>query len=161
MRSLDDMRTMIVFLRWPLSVLLLVLACWASAQSQPSLPPATFENPAEERRYQALLAELRCVMCQNQSLADSDAQIARDLRREVLSMMREGRSDAEIRDFLVARYGEFVLYRPPMSAATWLLWFGPLVFVLAGGFVALRLVRRGARAGRDTPSVPADDSQEW
>jgi cytochrome c-type biogenesis protein CcmH len=161
MRSLDDPRMMIAFLRWPLLALLLALGCWASAQSQPALAPATFENPTDERRYHALLAELRCVMCQNQSLADSDAQIARDLRREVLSMMREGRSDAEIRDFLVERYGEFVLYRPSMSAATWLLWFGPLIFVLAGGFVALRLMRRGARSGRDAPSVPADDSQEW
>ena len=152
---------MIVFLRHLLSVLLLVFACAAQAQSEQVHLPPTFQNAGEEQRFHAVLAELRCVMCQNQSLADSDAQIAKDLRREVLNLIREGRNDDEIRDFLVARYGEFVLYRPRLSASTWLLWFGPLALVLGGTIVAFRLSRRGARSGRGGAAVPEDESQEW
>ena len=97
-------------------------------------------------------------MCQNQSLADSDALIAHELRAEVLALMRQGRDDAAIKAHLVARYGEFVLYRPRVGPSTWLLWFGPGVVVLLGGFAVYRLVRkpRGARA-----DVPEDREQEW
>ena len=139
-------------------LLALVLApapALAQAGSDPA--PLVFRDRAEEQRFHALVAELRCVMCQNQSLADSDAQIAHDLRREVLGLMREGRSDAEIEQFLVARYGEFVLYRPRVESRTWLLWFGPLLLVLTGGFVVWRVVRR--HAARDP--LPDDDGQEW
>lgn len=135
------------------------------AQAEGDRRPPTFRNAAEERRFHDLLVELRCVMCQNQSLADSDAQIARDLRREVLDLMREGRSDAEIRDFLVQRYGEFVLYRPRVSSTTWLLWFGPALVVLGGAVVAFRLSRRdGAGKTGEAAAAPAssdDDPQEW
>ena len=106
----------------------------------------------------AAIAELRCVMCQNQSLADSNAQIAHDLRREVLDLMNQGKSDAEIKRFLVDRYGEFVLYKPEVSGSTWLLWFGPLILLLAGAAVVFRLVRK--RSGVAT-EVAADDGQEW
>ena len=116
------------------------------AQVGTDVAPLQFRDPAEEARFHALVAELRCVMCQNQSLADSNAQIAFDLRREVLTLMREGRSDAEIKDFLVARYGTFVLMNPPVSAETYFLWFGPLVLVLLGagviGVTVLRARRR-------------------
>lgn len=119
--------------------------------------PLQFQDAVEEKRFRALTGELRCVMCQNQSLADSDAQIAVDLRREILQLIREGRSDAEIRDFLVARYGEFVLYRPGVSAATLLLWLGPLLVLGAGGWMAWRVIRgRGA-----TPPGQADEPGEW
>ncbi|MBP6750163.1 MAG: cytochrome c-type biogenesis protein CcmH [Xanthomonadaceae bacterium] len=131
------------------------------AQAEGDRRPPTFRNAAEERRFHDLLVELRCVMCQNQSLADSDAQIARDLRREVLDLMREGRSDAEIRDFLVERYGEFVLYRPRVSSTTWLLWFGPALVVLGGAVVAFRLSRRGARSAASSPAPSDDEAQEW
>ena len=127
------------------------------AQVGSDVAPLQFHDAAEEKRFHALVAELRCVMCQNQSLADSNAQIAFDLRKEVLDLMREGRSDAEIKDFLVARYGEFVLYRPRMEATTWLLWLGPALLLLAGGFVVARIVRK--RAG--TSPVVDDDTQEW
>ena len=89
------------------------------------------------------------------------AQIAVDLRREVLALMREGRSDQEVRDFLVARYGEFVLYRPMVTAKTWLLWFGPLLFALGGGIVVWRLLRRNRSALPPPAGVDGDDSQEW
>ena len=143
-------------MRWLLALLLVLSTGTVLAQvSDPT--PLQFSDRAEERRFHHLVAELRCVMCQNQSLADSNAQIAHDLRREVLVLMREGRSDAEIEQFLVARYGEFVLYRPRVEAATWLLWFGPALLLLVGGFVVARVVRRNS--GRDP--VPADDGQEW
>ena len=141
-----------------LCALLLALAGGAFAQKKVDATPLQFRDTAEAARFHDLVAELRCVMCQNQSLADSNAQIAVDLRHEVLDLMREGRSDQQIRDFLVARYGEFVLYRPRVSPTTWLLWFGPLLFVLGGGVVIRHLLRRDRAA---TPPVAADDTQEW
>ena len=136
---------------------LLQVSAFAFAQvSDPT--PLQFRDAAEETRFHQLTAELRCVMCQNQSLADSNAQIAHDLRREVLDLMNQGKSDAEIKRFLVDRYGEFVLYKPEVSGSTWLLWFGPLILLLAGAAVVFRLVRK--RSGVAT-EVAADDGQEW
>lgn len=134
----------------------------ALAQAGSSAAPLQFNDPIEERRFHALVSELRCVMCQNQSLADSNAQIAVDLRREVLSLMREGRSDREIKDFLVQRYGEFVLYRPQVESSTWLLWFGPAILLLVGGVVVAGIVRRRS-AGVTAPVADdnASDDQEW
>ena len=140
-----------------LTLLLMLFIAPAFAQKATDPAPLQFRNTAEETRFHALVSELRCVMCQNQSLADSNAQIAVDLRREVLDLMREGRSDPEVREFLVARYGEFVLYRPRVSGTTWLLWFGPLLFALGGGVVVWRLLRRG----RDAPPPGDDETQEW
>lgn len=139
-------------------LLMLGLLLSAPVLAQVSDPsPLQFRDAAEEARFQALTHELRCVMCQNQSLADSNAQVAHDLRREVLVLMQQGRSDAQIKQFLVERYGEFVLYRPQVEPGTWLLWFGPLALLLLGGLVLWRVVRR--RGGREVP--PADPSQEW
>ena len=98
-------------------------------------------------------------MCQNQSLADSDAPIARDLRAQVLEMMREGRSDDEIEAYLVERYSDFVLYRPPMKPSTWLLWFGPALVLVGGAATVVAIVRR--RAAAAPPAPPAEDDQEW
>ena len=119
--------------------------------------PLQFQSPAEEQHFRALVSELRCVMCQNQSLADSNAMVAHDLRREVLELMRQGRTDAQIKDYLVARYGEFVLYKPRIEERTWLLWFGPIALLFAGGLVVAFVVRRH---GGNTPVVE-DDGQEW
>ncbi|MGY0504120.1 cytochrome c-type biogenesis protein [Luteimonas sp. e5] len=129
----------------------------ALAQVQGDLAPPVFRDEFEEVRFRNLTHELRCVMCQNQSLADSNADIARDLRNEVLALMRQGKTDAEIRDFMVARYGEFVLYKPRLQGATLLLWFGPLLLLLAGGFLLWKLLQRHARR---TPATPEPD-QEW
>lgn len=133
----------------------------SSAFAQPAKPeaPLQFTSTAEEKRFHALVSELRCVMCQNQSLADSNAQIARDLRREVLELMRQGKTDAQVRDFLVARYGEFVLYRPQVESKTWLLWFGPALVLLAGGVIVAGIVRRRARS--NAAPTPDDNEQEW
>jgi len=135
-----------------------------AAIAQPAGDPAPlqYRDAAEEARFHALTAELRCVQCQNQSLADSNAQIAHDLRREVLELMHEGRSDAQIKQFLVERYGEFVLYRPQVESRTWLLWFGPLVLLLGGGLVLARIVRqRNAALPPANDGRPAEDRQEW
>lgn len=111
--------------------------------------PLQFRDAAEEQRFHALASELRCVKCQNQSLADSNAMIAHDLRREVLELMHQGRSDAQIKQFLVQRYGEFVLYRPQVESTTWLLWFGPLLLVLVGGSTVANIVRARSRRARE------------
>ncbi len=95
-------------------------------------------DPAMAGRYHALLEELRCLVCQNESLNESDADLAQDLRNEIMNMMEEGATDAEIVDFLVARYGDFILYRPPVKPITWLLWFAPLLLAVAA-LVALFL----------------------
>lgn len=124
--------------------------------------PIEFRSEAEEERYRGLLHQLRCVMCQNQSLADSPADIAGDLRMQALELVREGRSDAEIRAFLVERYGEFILYQPPVSRATWLLWFGPGLVLLAGALMVVMTIRRKSAGAARKPVPPAtDDKQEW
>ena len=141
------------------AALLLPLLLFAgNVFAQPATPdaPLQFRDAAEEARFHALASELRCVMCQNQSLADSNAQIARDLRDEILQLMRRGQSDAQIEQFLVARYGEFVLYKPRVEASTWLLWFGPALVLLAGAVVVVAIVRRRSRA-----TVANDETQEW
>ena len=137
--------------------LLLALAPGAArSQAVRDATPLEFRDADEARRFHALVAELRCVMCQNQSLADSNAQIAHDLRREVFDLMRSGRSDEEIRVFLVERYGEFVQYRPRFAGHTALLWLAPGVLLLAGAVVVVRIVRaRGSRP------LPAEEEQEW
>ena len=138
---------------------LLLFVSLASAQPAESEAPPEFTSNAEEKRFHALVSELRCVMCQNQSLADSNAQIARDLRHEVLELMRQGKSDPQIKEFLVARYGEFVLYRPQVESKTWLLWFGPALVLLAGGVLVAGIVRR--RTGSSATAAADDDEQEW
>ncbi|MGF1644141.1 MAG: cytochrome c-type biogenesis protein [Thiotrichales bacterium] len=101
-----------------------------------------FSSVAEEARFKELIAELRCLVCQNQNLADSDAELARDLREEVHRMLREGKSDREVLDFMVTRYGDFVLYRPPVQSNTVLLWVGPFVILAIGILTAIVFVRR-------------------
>jgi len=97
------------------------------------------EDPAIEHRMMALADELRCLVCQNQTLADSQADLAADLRQEIRELIKKGQSDEQIKSYLAARYGDFVFYRPPLKSATWLLWFGPGV-LLVGGLAALYLV---------------------
>lgn len=131
----------------------------APSPNAPSARPAAplaFADAAEEKRFRELVVQLRCVMCQNQSLADSDAMIARDLRAQVLELMRKGRSDEEIKAYLVERYTDFVLYRPQVRPMTWLLWFGPALLLIGGAWWVAGIVRRQA-----PPSAPPPDDQEW
>lgn len=104
-------------------------------------------SAAVQARWDHLAAELRCLVCQNESLASSHAELALDLRRELRGLIEQGQSDAEIRSFLVSRYGDFVLYKPEVKPVTWLLWFGPFALLLGALAMALRLMRR-------TPAAP-------
>jgi cytochrome c-type biogenesis protein CcmH len=113
-----------------------------------------FEDPELQARYEKLIEEVRCLKCQNQTIKDSNAFLAGDLRREIRRLLSEGKTDDEIFDFLVARYGEFALYRPRMSGVTLLLWIAPAVFLLAGGFIVFRVIRKRM----DMPIDVDDDS---
>ena len=104
--------------------------------------PVVFENKNLEQRYYLLIEEIRCLVCQNQSLADSNAPLAQDLRNEVFKMIQTNKNNNEIMEFLVERYGDFVLYRPPLKKNTWLLWFGPFLFLVIGFFVAVFVIKK-------------------
>jgi cytochrome c-type biogenesis protein CcmH len=116
-----------------------------------------FSGNVEEQRYKDLLAELRCLVCQNQSLIDSDAELAHDLRLEVYELMEQGRDDTEIRDFLVARYGDFVLYEPPIKPSTYLLWAGPFVLLALGIMMLIRTIRQ--RRQLQEPQFSAEEQE--
>lgn len=126
-------------------VLLLSGSAWAG-EARPLA-----DDPAAEARLKHLAVELRCLVCQNQTLADSNAPLAEDLRREVREMIAKDMSDKEIIDFLVARYGDFVLYRPPLKATTTLLWVGPFVLLTVGAVVLFITLRRRAHKVIDVP----------
>ena len=114
-----------------------------------------FDDPELQARYEEIISEVRCLQCQNESLKDSNAFLATDLRREIRRLLGEGKSNAEIYDFLVQRYGEFALYRPRLSGKTLLLWFAPLLLLGAGAVVAVRVVR-----GRMAMPLDADAEDE-
>jgi cytochrome c-type biogenesis protein CcmH len=106
------------------------------------IAPALAQDPVLEKRVAALADELRCLVCQNQTLADSNAPLAIDLRNQIREQLTKGASEHEVREFMVARYGDFVLYRPPLKASTLALWFGPFILLAAGGFLLYRLITR-------------------
>jgi len=117
--------------------------------------PMVFENQQQQDRFNRLTEELRCLVCQNQNLADSDAPLAHDLRREVHEMLISGKSNEQIKQFLVERYGDFVLYRPPVQKNTYLLWLGPLLLFLGGGLVLRSSVKkRSALFNADNTEKP-------
>ena len=119
------------------------LALGLLASAQAAIDTFEFANDAERQRYRSLIEELRCPKCQNQNIADSDAPIATDLRNEIFRMLEEGKSNDEIIDFLVSRYGDFVLYKPPLTSRTLLLWYGPAGMLVIGfGVLGVILIRR-------------------
>lgn len=134
-----------------LAALLLALSACLS-QAREAVPMA--DDPVVEQRLIGIAAEVRCLVCQNESLAASRAELAQDLRREIRNLIQAGRTDAEILDFLVTRYGDFVRYRPPLKPSTWLLWAGPFVF-LGLGLTALGWQLRRRR--RDVLPLSADE----
>ena len=113
-------------------------------------------DEALDTRLKALENELRCLVCQNQTLADSNAPLAEDLRREVRELATGGKSDDEIRAYLVARYGDFVLYKPPVKSTTYVLWFAPFLLLVSGAAAWWVLVRRRARVRANAESPPSD-----
>jgi cytochrome c-type biogenesis protein CcmH len=139
-----------------LIVLILLVSMLAHA-----VDPLPFKDRAEELRFQALTKQLRCLVCQNESLADSNAPLAADLRRDVFEQMEAGKSDEEIKAWLTARYSDFVLYDPPLHAATLLLWFGPVLVLLAGGAAIVMIVRRRATLASAPARSAVDAEDDW
>jgi cytochrome c-type biogenesis protein CcmH len=122
------------------------------APAQAAVEAYQFESPQMEADYNQLINELRCLVCQNQNLAGSDADLARDLRRETYEMLREGKSSDQVVEFMVARYGDFVLYRPQFQSNTYLLWLGPFLLMLG----VLYLLQRRLRKPQSSVEVDAD-----
>lgn len=125
----------------------LFIACTALAREAAPLA----DDPKVEARLTAIAEELRCLVCQNESLAGSQADLAKDLRREVRNLIKEGKTDQEVRDFLVSRYGDFVLYRPQVKPTTYALWVGPFVLLVAGLAVLINYLRRRSKQVVETP----------
>ncbi len=114
------------------------------------------QDPVVEQRLIAISGEMRCLVCQNESLAGSHADLAQDLRRELRVMIKDGKTDAEIKAFMVSRYGDFVLYRPPFKPLTWMLWLGPFLLMIFGVAALLRHLRRRSRS---VDMVPLTDEE--
>lgn len=134
--------------------LAVILALHCTAATYASEATLLAEDPVVEQRLITIAEELRCLVCQNESLAGSRADLAMDLRREVRSLIKAGKTDAEIKQFLVSRYGDFVLYRPPVKPTTWLLWFGPLLLLLGALWVLIGTIRRSQQQ-KDPPLLNA------
>ncbi|PKO83391.1 MAG: cytochrome C biogenesis protein CcmH [Betaproteobacteria bacterium HGW-Betaproteobacteria-11] len=141
---------------WRFLLVLLAVGFSGLAPAKEAVPLAADE--AVEKRLLAISEELRCLVCQNETLAASRADLAQDLRREIRQMIHEGKNDKEIIDFMVARYGDFVLYRPPLKPATWLLWGGPFV-LLGGGLWALIAFLRRQKLQAAPPLSAADHAR--
>ena len=141
------------------AAILFVLIAFVSSAAAQAIDPLPFRDHAEELRFQHLTGELRCLVCQDENLADSNADFARDLRHKVFELMQQGKSDADIKQYLVDRYSDFVLYDPPVNHRTWLLWFGPLLILIAGGGVVVNTIRKRSQAC--APSAPTENGDDW
>lgn len=142
----------------PLRICMFILTLTAGALAHAGLEEFQFGDGVSEDRFKALIAEIRCLVCQNQSLADSDAELAQDLREQVYELMAEGQSDTEIQNFLVNRYGDFVLYKPPIKPSTYLLWAGPFVLLALGLALMVRTLRQRRALESEQQSL-SDDEQ--
>jgi cytochrome c-type biogenesis protein CcmH len=131
----------------------LLIACVLQFAHAFDTAPA-FDDPQMQRRYDHLIRELRCLQCRNYSIADSDVSLAADMRRQVRELMAEGKSDQEIKQYMAERFGDYVLYNPPLAPRTWLLWSAPVLFVLIGGAAAIAVIRRKARLPHDDAVDP-------
>jgi cytochrome c-type biogenesis protein CcmH len=140
-------------------VLIVVLVAFALALSATAfaIDPLPFKDNAQRDRFQHLTRELRCMVCQDESLLASNADFAKQLRRQIFDMMQQGKSDKEIKDWLVARYSTFILYDPPLAPSTIALWFGTPAILLAGGIVVVVLLRRRTRPAGAITEDPGDD----
>ena len=139
----------------------LLLATWTLAAAWAVEPGERLDDPALEARARAISAELRCLVCQNQSLDDSSAELAHDLRVLIRERLKAGDSDEQVRAYLVRRYGEFILLKPPLQRDTYVLWYGPFVVLLLGAAAAMLFLRRRGRAAAaaPTPLTPEERRQ--
>lgn len=145
----------------PLSAIIAgFILCLVTAVSSAAIDTYEFADETTRDRFYVLTAELRCPKCQNQNLADSNAPIAQDLRAEVYRLLIEGKSDREIKDYLVDRYGEYVLYKPEFSQQTWLLWGAPVILLLLALIVVVSIARRRMRGASQTASDQLDDQEQ-
>ena len=127
-----------------------------------AIDPLPFKDNAQRDRFQHLTRELRCMVCQDESLLASNADFAKQLRRQIFDMMQEGKSDQQIKDWLVARYSNFILYDPPLAPSTIALWFGTPAILLVGGIVVVVLLRRRTRpAGSITENIADEPGDDW
>jgi len=126
------------------AIVLITVLALAPSRLAWAVDPATMSDPLLQARYQVLIHELRCVQCENNSLADSDASIAADLRHQIRDMLAAGKSDQEIKDYLVSRYSEFILFRPAYTWRNAWLWGLPLILLLLGSVIAVRVIRQRA-----------------
>ncbi|MFT5141193.1 MAG: cytochrome c-type biogenesis protein CcmH [Rhodothermales bacterium] len=143
-------------MKYAIFCLLIMSAVNSLAQIAVDQEPLVFENAQQQQRFDDLTAELRCLVCQNQNLADSDAPLAHDLRDEIFKMMQSGNSNEQIKLFLTERYGDFVLYKPPLQGNTLFLWLAPLVLLLAGGAVVIYNIRKRTGLLSDGTEARAD-----
>jgi len=125
---------------------ILILLLILSSVAAHAIDSRQFDNPEQQEAYETLISELRCLVCQNQTIADSNAELASDLRRQVYEMLQQGKSRDEIVQFMTDRYGDFVLYKPPFKAKTGLLWLGPIVFLMLGIIAVFLVVKRKKQA---------------
>lgn len=135
--------------------LMLLLALSVHAQE-----PFVFNDPAMQERFEVITFELRCPVCQNQNLADSDAPLAHDLRQQIFDMMMAGKSDDQIKTYMVERYGDFVLYRPPVQANTWLLWLAPLLMLIIGALVLRANIKKRVVLQDSTDETTSEGNTE-
>ena len=143
--------------RWALALTVTTTLVALFATAAYAVDPSQMPTPELQNRYLALTHELRCMQCQNESIADSPVDLAADLRRQVHDMLLAGKTDEDVRDFMVARYGEFILFRPRMSVRTAWLWLAPGVLILIGAFVAVRIVQqRSALVTQDNEPLEED-----
>ena len=140
-------------------LIVLTLGLAGTFVGQVTQPRTDDDDPAVEERLRHLSKELRCLVCQNETLADSQAGLAEDLRREIREQIRAGKSDQEILNFLTQRYGQFILYRPQVSPTTYLLWFGPFVILLIGLLVLFRYIRQRRDAITEKPLTVEERSR--
>jgi cytochrome c-type biogenesis protein CcmH len=142
-----------------MKMLFALVLLFISVTSHAAIETYRFENASQEESYKKLVAELRCLVCQNQSLSDSNAELAHDMRRKTYELIIAGKTDNEIVDFMVARYGDFVMYNPPVKSTTILLWFGPLLFLLLAATVVFVFVRK-QKQKKKTPAVSEQQQQQ-
>jgi cytochrome c-type biogenesis protein CcmH len=140
-----------------LYAILIVLLSFGSAMAKDAAPLA--DDPVVEQRLIVISEEMRCLVCQNESLAGSRSDLANDLRRELRALIKQGKTDAEIREFMVSRYGDFVLYRPPVKPSTWLLWAGPFGLMIVG-VVALFVYLRRRNTDLGTSNVLTEEERK-